>query len=488
MTWFLFAILAIGSIAVHLWSEHAEANRRARSFANWQAAARTLGLHFSGAESGSADDTRSITGVLNGAPVRADFRREVVRTGKNRKIVDKTTVGSGGPGRIPATLSLRRDSTFRSLGRFVQGGEDKKIGDEPFDEAVEVSEMDAWVCAALSEEARQQLADLLSRGGEIRDGTLWLETTDAAADDPAWLPGMLQFFAQLGQRLTVTSDSLHQRLAHNAMHDRSPSVRLQNFQFLAEPSTATLLPLLISTARELLADDHVPVRLAAAVHLDSEGSSVLDALACNPRVETALRVQALRELGARGGPGLELLLTKLLGSSSPELVCAALAIIAARHLEALSAAVVKCAANEHAEVRVAAATALGSLAANAAEPVLIRLLSDSSSEVQRASAESLGRVGSVAAVEPLLPLAERLGRAQLRQAARGAIGRIQSRLGNVEAGSLSLADDHELAGALDIAEEPAAVRIGQVSLADDADSEQDPRARASVTPPDKPHR
>jgi HEAT repeat protein len=229
------------------------------------------------------------------------------------------------------------------------------------------------------------------------------------------------------------------------------------------------------------------------MQLVDEGSPVLGALAEDPEVEVALRVQSLRELGARGVPGLlEPLLARLLGSSPPELVCAALTIIAARHLDSFSAAVVECAANEHEEVRVASAMALGRLAANEheevrvasamalgrlaaneAERVLIRLLADASSEVQCASAEALGVVGSVAAVEPLLPLAEGLGRAKLRQAARGAIGRIQSRLGSVEAGSLSLADDHELAGAIAIADAAAVARAGEVSLAE-AGGEHDP--------------
>jgi HEAT repeat protein len=75
-------------------------------------------------------------------------------------------------------------------------------------------------------------------------------------------------------------------------------------------------------------------------------------------------------------------------------------------------------------VRVAAAKALGQRAERGSEEALLRLLSDASSEVQCASAEALGAVGSVAAVEPLLPLANGMGRAQLRTAARSAIGRI----------------------------------------------------------------
>jgi hypothetical protein len=93
-------------------------------------------------------------------------------------------------------------------------------------------------------------------------------------------------------------------------------------------------------------------------------------------------------------------------------------------LGGFSGALVQCAGSEHEMVRVAAAKALGQRAERGSEEALLRLLSDASSEVQCASAEALGAVGSVAAVEPLLPLANGMGRAQLRTAARSAIGRI----------------------------------------------------------------
>ena len=82
------------------------------------------------------------------------------------------------------------------------------------------------------------------------------------------------------------------------------------------------------------------------------------------------------------------------------------------------------------------------------------------------------RSGSVAAVAPLLPLAEGLGRPRLRGAARAAIGRIQSRLGNVDAGRVSLAQEQELVGALELAD-TAAVRVGELSLAQDVADEEE---------------
>jgi HEAT repeat protein len=103
-----------------------------------------------------------------------------------------------------------------------------------------------------------------------------------------------------------------------------------------------------------------------------------------------------------------------------------------------------------ADTRREIAEALGVLGDPATEPALLRLLEDASTQVQCAAARSLGSIGSVLAVEPLMPHTEGLGNAQRRQAARAAIGQIQSRLGNVEAGRVSLAED-ALSGAVSLA-------------------------------------
>jgi hypothetical protein len=111
------------------------------------------------------------------------------------------------------------------------------------------------------------------------------------------------------------------------------------------------------------------------------------------------------------------------------------------------------------------------------ELALLQLLADEEAEVQTAAAEALGAVGSVAAVEPLLPLTKGFGRGSLRQAARGAIASIQSRLGDVEAGRLSLAEE-ELSGSVTLVDEQAAIG-GEVTLAPEI--EQPANARGTRT-------
>jgi HEAT repeat protein len=283
-----------------------------------------------------------------------------------------------------------------------------------------------------------------------------------------WLTQMLQFLAQLAELLSVPPDVLTERLMLNAMTDPCPGVRLRNLRFLIDPDTRATLPVLMSTARALVTDANAPVRLLAARQLGEEGHPALAAIALDAHQPATVRVEALQALGLARASKLESLLPQLLGANPPELVCAALSIIAARRLSALAESVVQCAASQHEAVRAGAARALLTLPTQHSEQALIRLLADSSSEVKLISAESLGAIGSVAAVEPLLGLANSFGRAQVRQAARGAIGRIQSRLGDVEVGCLSLADEHGLTGALSVADEAAAQVGGEVSLVEES--------------------
>jgi HEAT repeat protein len=99
-----------------------------------------------------------------------------------------------------------------------------------------------------------------------------------------------------------------------------------------------------------------------------------------------------------------------------------------------------------------------------AEPGLLSLLGRASDAVRTAAAGALARVGTVRAVEPLLALTSGLLTApSLKRAAREAVERIQGRLGDAEAGRLSLVVPAEEAGSLSLAgaePEPA----GELSL------------------------
>jgi len=86
----------------------------------------------------------------------------------------------------------------------------------------------------------------------------------------------------------------------------------------------------------------------------------------------------------------------------------------------------------------AVAHALGEIGGPREEPVLLGLLTRHATPVRRAAAVALGNVGTIGAVEPLLPFTKWILTPDLETAAQEAIARIQARLGNPEAGRISL--------------------------------------------------
>jgi HEAT repeat protein len=423
-------------------------------FGDWLAATRAAGLEPLPAKNAES----RAQGLIDGVLVQA--RLQLLHS-ENQPLY-RASLWAKDP-TLPRSLTLRGDSSLRSMERWVTG-RDVPIGDPEFDRLVELPVVDAYVCAALCYQARAQLTQLLGWGGYVKDGAVAI-STGWSSEYNRWLSPLVNITASLVRLLSVPPEQLAQRLAYNALQDPARDVRLENLRYLVAPETRAPAALLSSTAESLLTDVHAPIRLLAAQHAGARGHAALRALAADDALEIALRVQAVESLGRPPEPDLEGLRDVVLDSQEPELVCSALSVLPANADAALIDAVLRHAQAEEATVRAAAARALGARARPDTEPALLGLLSDDSPDVQQASAEALGLFGSVAAVEPLLPLAESVLRPRLRQAARGAIGRIQSRLGNAEAGRLSLPDPDGLAGALDVADESAAVRIGALSLA-----------------------
>lgn len=440
-----------------------------QDFRVWGAVARELGLTFT-----DKDSNRSISGMLNGAPVRVVYREEADH-GRDTPAFKKTLdFYAGGAGYIPSSLALRKDSGGLAFARLVTGDDDEQIGDAFFDDRVELFDLDAYACAALSHAAREQLGQAIEKGTgvELSQSTLHYEMRWEEPHDQAWLIQMLLWISRLGQLLSVTPETLHRRLAENAARDPSPRVRLRNLTYLTDAATRSPPALIADAARALVSDGNAPIRLLAAKQLGVEGCLPLLGLASDATVGAALRAEAVQALGAQGGAQLAPALASLAGDAAPEVARAALSAIAAQRLTALVPVVLECTQSPKAAVRAGAAAALAQLGPATAEATLIGLLSDSSADVQLASASALGEVGTVTAVQSLLPVAQGFGRVQLRSAARAAIGRIQARLGPAEAGLLSLATDHELAGAVDLAD--AALSVGALSLTDSLDPEQAP--------------
>lgn len=426
----------------------------------WSSAARQLGLNYQLTSSG-----RLLYGSIGGVSVHAEHREEsagvqspgrlgqLERHMQNGNVVaynDRTVISVGADGSIPKSITLRADSRLRSLGRLL-GGEDLETGDALFDERVEVQGRRAEALAALNEQARVGLrAFLLELGGRVENGKL-IYGEPRVIQDEERLRTLIRSMVALARALSVKDARWADSLAANAVRDRNRRVRLHNFRALCAdcPEASDLVR---TTARQLLCDSSPPLRLLAAQQLGAEGVEVLTAIAADAAAEPELRGEALMTLAERAPAHCESLAEAWLHEAGGVLLRAAVAVAARGRFERLAPALAGLASTDDAETRRGIAEALGILADPSTEPALIRLLGDASTPVQCAAARSLGSIGSVLAVEPLMPHTEGLGNAERRQAARAAIGQIQSRLGNVEAGRLSLAAEHPLSGAVSLAD------------------------------------
>jgi hypothetical protein len=472
---FLICVLVLGAVTALLLSATSQATeRRQTQQERWCALLQQLGLQVTVVERNHVTGQARLEGSAVHTEVKVDYAQRGhmpwnpvnQQFGAQRTAVVRSTLVASNRA-VPRGLRLRWDEPWAQP--LVEESE-HSCGDPRFDGRVRLESLDAYACAALSLAARDLLAPLLEQGCRVEDGKVLVEWTTPLtiwSEEAEALPPVqeqLRSALEVTRALSVTAEQLPQRLAHNALHDPSRKLRLLNLRFLVAPATQASPQLLASTARALLAEPHQPIRLLAAAQLGAEGHGVLRALAADSQVEHDLRLQAVQALGASREPDLAGL-KALLQSPHPAAVhCAALAALPPS-ARALHEAVVSLTRSEEDSVRAAAARALGVLALPATEPVLLGLLADDSSHVQQAAAQALGVFASVAAVEHLLPLAQALFDTQLRQAAREAVARIQARLGDVEAGRVSLAEPHELAGAVALAED-AGVRAGELTLSE----------------------
>ncbi|MGZ6143133.1 MAG: HEAT repeat domain-containing protein [Myxococcales bacterium] len=344
---------------------------------------------------------RRLTGMIRGHAVRV----EVVKRGEDT--FTRVTLQGG---RIPAGIEIRRER--RRFGRSVP------IGDPAFDDAVRADGSPAAVAAFLGRETRRALVELVGLGGGLKNGALTFERpglTAAPGEIRRTVEMLVEFAAQL------PSGTVPELLLANATSDES-AVRKHNLELLAgqfpdAPETKV-------AADAALADPDPAIRLMAANLLRGErGKAALRALLEDPSASDDVLAEAVLAAGA----------TRDASFVDP------ISALAKKHDRGLAEAV---------------ATALGKLGDARAETTLLRLLARDAADLKRAAATALGLAGTVQSVEPLL------GSGAPASVVRDSVRRIQARLGDVEAGRLSVAPDDATAGALS----PAADE-GELSIA-----------------------
>lgn len=274
----------------------------------------------------------------------------------------------------------------------------------------------------------------------------------------------------LAKRLVRADLDTPGRLAKNALEDSDPKVRLFNMNVLADHFLRSKE--LKTTAVKALEDEDFDIQLFAARYARDKGRAVLNELVRSKDTPSVVRVNAIQtmvEVSFR--KDAIPILRNILEITDSDWLCrwAAVEGLAQLSDHESTPLIGRQIETGPAELDVAVAKALGVLEHNDSEVLLLRLLENEADGVRIETARSLGKVGSIGAVEPLLAHATDGAVGPLRKAASEAIDSIQSRLGEVNPGGLSLAESDQVSGGLSLS-----VDEGQLTMTKSDGDEQPP--------------
>jgi hypothetical protein len=378
--------------------------------------------------------------ALRGAAARLGFRYEP----GDFFSASGTVKGEAGPFRVGVTNGADNEGSGTRIDVYgvdpaitlgIRSGEGVQLGDPLFDASV--SGPARKVLALMNRSAREKLAGLRV---QVERGRLRYQASSRIWDSGK-IADMVGRLVDVAKCLVLPPGGEEHAIAGNAIADPAGAVRQRNMRFLVERVPGS--PETLRAAVAVQGDADPELRLLAATVLDEDRAlEILRGIVKDGGAPGSIRVAALEKLNALRDP-------LLLGVASAA------------------------AASADAGLARVAARTLVSLGDSASEPALIALLAHESAEVRMEAADGLARTGTVLAVEPLLQLTKGApASTALKEAARAAIHAIQSRLGEVEAGRLSLAAQDEHDGALSLASEG-----GEVSVAPADEAATGPNAR-----------
>jgi len=432
--------------------------------AEWERAAKQLGLDF---KSGASYTERCISGRLGGFDI-------VITSGRDSRVSPARLIIEGRD-RMDWQMLLHGEGLWIGIKKQL-AGEDLLIGDEAFDSRVHIQGPAPQVRAVLNAEARKLIVDFIHREkGRVAGGRVEVAFNIDSSHER--IASLAHAAVNVIAKLVLPEDRTAQALAENALVDPVPEVRTRNLAclvaLLGQPAKGALLavaseaqPLdegVAACAQAALSDADPQQRLLGALLLEAEpGFVALQALAEQESVPVSVRAAAITILTARyPWHRVQPTIISGLAANSEQLVTMAVFAVGAARAVALFDQVCKLAADAKDDLAVEIAKTLQQLGSADAEPALIKLLSRTSDEVRVWTAEALKRVGTVRSVEPLLLAASGNASIDLKNTARSAVRAIQNRLGDVEAGGLSLVDSAagESAGALSLATEDGGLSL-----------------------------
>lgn len=422
---------------------------------SWAEATSSLGLNWTG--------YTSLQGQIEGVPVSVDL----VQRDRGNLRLNFTRVRAKAP-TAATLLTIRGEDTWTMVQRFVGSG-DVLVHDDDFDQRVHIQGDPAQIVSLLNADVRRLLiAFVENHEGSLEAGELCLEI-EGIVNNALQLESAVDAIRTLATALDVPPWEVEERLSHNATHEVLARVRGRNFSLLVERAPRSELTL--SAARKLLDDQDPGLRVAAARVLRDDASFEAMARLVRSSKRTELREEALSLLLEQWSyEQCAPVVAAALRTGRPSLRIIALEAKVTNRDRSHADLVARCAGMDDEALAETAARALGLLGDASHEPALTALLTHRSDAVKLAATRSLGRLGTVAAVEPLLPLTTGLRTAGfLKEAARDAIRRIQARVGRVDAGRLTLVDEHEAAGGLSVASEG-----GELSIAAESEKPKEP--------------
>jgi len=387
-----------------------------------------------------------LTGSIEGFPIRVKEHKEsieVILHGRNA---------------FPNSIRLNGEGVLRNM----LSGTDIEIGCPRFDARTHVSsysnQSETMTAALLDAQTRNGVSRVVVSGGaKVQGGEISINTKL----DVDQVASVVQSFVRLAQHLRMEKSEIPARLAANALQDPVAAVQLHNLslllQFYGNKREA------VETCRRVLQFPEPAMRLVAAIHLGQEGIPLVRKIARSRRASADVRVKALRHLLSNDEPARVIeIATDLLEDQPPMVRRVAIQCLGRlQHAPSLDALTSLFDNTSDAATALEVITALRRIGDPAAEGALMRALGRRSDRVKTAAIEALAELGTVRAVEPLHALA---GKRKFKRIARAAIDAIQSRLGKVEAGRLSLAPTIDPEGGLSVVGDPE--KAGGLSLED----------------------
>jgi HEAT repeat protein len=351
---------------------------------------------------------------------------------------------------VQGPLPFAADLVIRSVADLSWGEKRPRVltGDDDFDREVSLRGNGAGVFALAGTKARKLLRALVDEGGSLLGGKLEF---DGSHDDAAGIFHSTELLCAVAALLDAASTSGAALLLENVETDALPQVRAGSLRALTALHPKS--PKLARGVAAALRDSDPTIQFAAAALAPAESARpVLVALLADPRLRQDDRAAALQAMLDRFGyQDVQPLISAAWDSPYENLRVLAVQASGEAHDQSGFDRFCALTTSKHLSTCLAAVATLGQLGDPRAEPVLIGLLDHLSDEVRVAAIRALGCVGTVRAVEPLLALTRGLLHGEVRAAARAAVVLVQARLGETEAGLVSLAQVSEHEGAVSVA-------------------------------------